>query len=229
MRLSHRTIVVSSVTGLLLSGSVFMAQTPPRPQIRACVNNVSGIVRILAPAESCLKNEFLLTWDSQGSPGPQGPAGPQGPQGPAGPTGPQGPAGGSGGGTGGSGVTLRVVDNSGQEVGLLASTHMVGIQVGSDLIFAWLDVLNRTFYTAEPTTYYTAAGCTGAPLMYVDMFRTGYVHNTTLYYPAGPATTQSYSSWRELGVCTNGSGVFAFAPMGSTSVAQFVAPFSVSR
>jgi hypothetical protein len=65
--------------------------------------------------------------------------------------------------------------------------------------------------------------------MYVDLFRTGYVFNNTLYYPSGPATSQPYSSWRESGVCTNSSGVAAFAPVGTTSVSQFVAPFVVSR
>jgi hypothetical protein len=55
------------------------------------------------------------------------------------------------------------------------------------------------------------------------------VHNSTLYYPAGPTTNQSYGSWRDQGVCTNASGVAAFAAVGTTSVAQFVAPFSVSR
>ena len=105
----------------------------------------------------------------------------------------------------------------------------MGLQTGPDLVFVWLDIVNRTFYTAEPVTYYTLGNCTGTPLMYVDLFRTGYVANNTLYYPAGPATSQPYGSWRENGNCVPSSGTAMFAPMGTTSVSSFQAPFSIVR
>jgi hypothetical protein len=121
------------------------------------------------------------------------------------------------------------VDNAGVEVGLLASTHLVSMTVGTDLVFAWLDAMNRTFTNTDPVYYFTAGNCTGTPLMYVDLFRMGYVKDNTLYYPVGPATSQPYGSWRESGSCVPSSGTATFAPMGSTSVSTFQAPFVIAR
>jgi sulfatase-modifying factor enzyme 1/collagen triple helix repeat protein len=73
--------------------------------IYACVNQVTGVLRIVSDTAACLPTENSISWNGmgpQGSQGPQGPTGPQGPQGdkgdtglpgPVGPAGPMGPAG----------------------------------------------------------------------------------------------------------------------------------------
>jgi len=71
------------------------AADSPSVQIRACVANGSGQLRIIGPLDECGNKESLLTWNQQGvkgDPGPVGPQGPVGPEGPAGPVGPPGPA-----------------------------------------------------------------------------------------------------------------------------------------
>jgi len=102
--------VVGAAT--IASVPVSAAPAPPDPTvIRACVqidrdrdrgrgnDRDGGQVRIIGPAETCARNETLVTWNvtgpagPEGPQGPAGPPGPQGPQGPQGPTGPQGPQG----------------------------------------------------------------------------------------------------------------------------------------
>jgi hypothetical protein len=61
--------------------------------IRGCVQQASGQLRIIGPADTCRRDESLLTWGADGAPGPQGPPGPAGPAGPPGPTGDTGPQG----------------------------------------------------------------------------------------------------------------------------------------
>jgi len=115
-------------------------------------------------------------------------------------------------------------------VGLLASPQLVAMRAGTDIVFVWLDAMNRTFGSAEPTYYFASSNCTGTPLMYVDLFRLGYVTHGQLVYPSGPATSQTYGSWLETGFCqTSGGAVSTFAPMGSASVSTLQAPFSVVR
>ena len=111
----------------------------------------------------------------------------------------------------------------------LDEQHLVGIQVGNDLVFAWLDAMNRTFTTGDPVLYFTSGNCSGSPMMYVDLFRMGYITNNTLYYPAGAVTSQPYGSWRENGNCVPSSGTATFAPMATTSVASYQAPFAIVR
>ena len=74
--------------------------------ISACVNNVTGIPRLVSTSAQCLNFlEIFKQWNVTGPQGAQGPAGPQGLmglpgaqglQGPAGAQGPQGPAGAQG-------------------------------------------------------------------------------------------------------------------------------------
>lgn len=100
----------------------------------------------------------------------------------------------------------------------------------TETVLVWLDSMNRTFGSTDPIYYYTSANCTGAPMMYVDLFRVGYVSNGQLYYPAGPATSQPYGSWMESGFCSPAEGsVATFAPMGQISVTNLQAPFTVVR
>jgi hypothetical protein len=101
--------------------------------------------------------------------------------------------------------------------------------MGSDVVLTWIDATNRTFWNMEPWYYYTSTDCSGTPLMYVDLTRMGFVHNGTLYYPAGPATLQQYGSTFQEGWCSAVTGTGALAPMGSRPVNQLVAPFSVVR
>jgi hypothetical protein len=55
--------------------------------IHSCVNNNSGVVRVVGAGVTCKAGETPLDWAQQGVPGPQGIPGPQGPTGPAGPAG----------------------------------------------------------------------------------------------------------------------------------------------
>ncbi len=78
-----------AAAGVIFIGSQAMAQAPGG-QIFACVNDVTGAVRIVAQNTTCRALERLVVWNVAG---PQGPAGPAGAQGPAGPQGPQGTGG----------------------------------------------------------------------------------------------------------------------------------------
>ena len=64
--------------------------------IHACINNRTGLTRIVDASDSCRSQETAVDWNAVGPQGPQGDTGAQGPTGPAGPPGPQGGAGLSG-------------------------------------------------------------------------------------------------------------------------------------
>jgi len=111
---------------------------------------------------------------------------------------------------------------------MLASPQLVAMRASAETVLVWLDSMNRTFGPTEPIYYYVSANCTGAPMMYVDLFRVGYVSNGQLYYPSGPATSQPYGSWMESGFCSPAEGsVATFAAMGQMSVTNLQAPFTV--
>ncbi len=65
----------------------------PGEVIQACVEDTTGLTRIVAPGELCQPGEHTVTWSIQGPPGPPGAVGPPGPVGAAGPSGPAGPPG----------------------------------------------------------------------------------------------------------------------------------------
>lgn len=111
-------------TGALIAGLAFGliaadAATAETGVINACVQQASGIVRIVGAGEECGKNWSPLSWNVQGLTGPAGATGPTGPSGatglsgaigatgPAGPSGATGPAGvtGPAGATGPAGTT----------------------------------------------------------------------------------------------------------------------------
>jgi hypothetical protein len=91
---------------VLAGGALVASADAPSPPINACVNNATGVVRIIDPArgQSCLGAgiEKPISWNQagpQGLPGVQGQKGDPGTQGApgqTGDTGPQGPAGFSG-------------------------------------------------------------------------------------------------------------------------------------
>lgn len=99
-----------TTTGIAWAGGSDHGGPPPTTTIYACVNRVSGVVRIVPAGFRCLPFEYPTSWSAGGAPGPAGPAGaagPAGPSGPAGPTGVAGPTGPSGpkGDTGATGAT----------------------------------------------------------------------------------------------------------------------------
>jgi hypothetical protein len=72
-----------------------MPQKAEAQIIRACTNNATGDLKVVAAAAPCPRGWSPLSWNAAGPQGPQGLPGPQGAQGPAGPQGspgPQGPA-----------------------------------------------------------------------------------------------------------------------------------------
>lgn len=93
------------VAGIAAGGTAFVSAQMSSTVIYACVNNNSGMVKIVSAPSACSGNERSLQWNLQGpkgdkgDPGPAGPQGPKGetgavgPVGPAGPAGPPGPAG----------------------------------------------------------------------------------------------------------------------------------------
>ena len=68
---------------LAMMASAASAQTTSSPQIFACVSNLTGVVRIVAPSPgACHKGlESIVTWNQQGPAGPTGLTGSQGPAG----------------------------------------------------------------------------------------------------------------------------------------------------
>jgi hypothetical protein len=90
----RRYLVLLPVVVLVAVAGVAVAQDDA--EISACVNQRTGLVRVVAAGEDCRNSEVPLVWGiqgPQGAPGPQGPVGPQGPIGPEGPRGEQGPQG----------------------------------------------------------------------------------------------------------------------------------------
>ncbi len=83
-----RAVVGGLLVAIVGAGFLVMvnAQTTSTT-ISACVNNASGIVRIVPTRTGCLRNETLTQWNITG---PKGDTGGIGPQGAAGDPGPQG-------------------------------------------------------------------------------------------------------------------------------------------
>lgn len=96
---------MSGAVQCLLGGAVLamgltgLASNIEAADINACVNEVNGLVRIVAPGTVCKPVETAMTWNSTGPAGATGAAGPVGAAGPAGPAGPEGPPGPAGSGS----------------------------------------------------------------------------------------------------------------------------------
>jgi hypothetical protein len=101
-----RAKVLMGCGALALFGAGYAAAAtalaPETDVIHACVNRLTGIVRLTTGLGFCLPGEAAVSWNREGpagddgAPGPAGPVGPPGSvgaQGPAGPAGPQGPSG----------------------------------------------------------------------------------------------------------------------------------------
>jgi len=112
-------LVLALVAAIIGTTTIGIATAAGTGLISACVNR-AGQLRIITPgaftgrsgddnderpANTCGKNETLLTWNQSG---PQGPTGPTGAMGPAGATGPTGPTGATG-PTGPSGSSAAAV------------------------------------------------------------------------------------------------------------------------
>ena len=90
-QLAKWRLLVSGVIVAFASGTVLIwAHGGNADLVHACINNLTGLVRVVGPNQSCQVLETPRHWSVQG---PQGPAGLQGAQGPPGPVGAQGPAG----------------------------------------------------------------------------------------------------------------------------------------
>jgi hypothetical protein len=95
-----KIVAVAVATGIIgaASGMAIAAatNTTSADVINACVDNRTGLLRIVSRTTSCRPSESPISWNREG---PQGPTGPRGPTGPAGadgargPTGPPGPPG----------------------------------------------------------------------------------------------------------------------------------------
>lgn len=84
-------LAVAVVTGSL--GSLAFASGPSSDVINACMNDTTGVLRVVAAGQPCRSHETALSWGQEGPPGEAGPTGPAGPPGVAGPSGPPGPTG----------------------------------------------------------------------------------------------------------------------------------------
>jgi len=108
------TLSIGIALGVSAVAAVFAANSSADTTYYACVNNSTGLIRVVGKNQLCKPSEYRIAWNVRGPRGPQGPAGdpgarglvgaagpngpqgttgPQGPQGPQGTTGPQGPAG----------------------------------------------------------------------------------------------------------------------------------------
>lgn len=70
--------------------------TDDQGSYHGCVNASSGLLRVLAPGDTCSSHETAISWNETGPVGPQGPKGDTGATGPTGPIGPQGAKGDTG-------------------------------------------------------------------------------------------------------------------------------------
>jgi hypothetical protein len=233
MASGRRALLIGAIAGIFLTSTVTFFATVNSNVIRACVDRRTGDVRIVSSNSSCRRNERLVVWNQQGVPGHDGKDGAPGPAGPPGadgapgapgepgPAGPPGPPGGGG---------LRLIDGANQEVGLFAFPSTVAMQVNGETVFAGLDIFNRTFSSEEPTFYFASADCTGAPLMYVNLSRYGWVHKGVLSYPTGPVAEQPFNSYLYEDTCEPFPGGYGpLAARGQADVSIFNGPFAVVR
>ncbi len=192
--------------------------------IRACVKNNNGQVRIVGANETCLPSEHAVDWTSGAAPAVIPP--PTVPP----PTTPPAPG------------ALRVLDQNGLAIGMLASPGFAARQVG-DL---WVGLpLSPTGFQINDTlfTFYQSTDCSGDAYMQLDSMslpRTGTVirdgttgkltvsyagepkvaSTTILSYamttPAGPAC---YAYWQ--------APYVSFGKAASLDVTDFVGPFKI--
>ena len=173
--------LVAGIAASLLSAPRAQADT-----IYACVNKMSGAVRIVTATTVCdSKKETPLSWSTTG------------PQGPPGPTGPAGPG------------TLRVLDSNNQALGILYDQNTMILLLGTQ----WfkLNGVRESGFSPQPTgpqLFYASTDCTGQAYFFSDSsgITDGNLPNnvnatsasqssTTLYYPSGPVVPDfiSYS------------------------------------
>ncbi|MDA1081805.1 MAG: hypothetical protein O2973_09025 [Gemmatimonadetes bacterium] len=144
--------------GGLVVGALAVAPAPLAAQsseIKVCVKNKAGELRLAGDDGCDKKNETLLVWNIAGPPGAPGLPGEQGPPGAAGPA---GPTGGGGGGTTGTG--LETVSNllpasvgplSTAEVPLVCGEGKLGVAAGAFVPFIIPGALDDLTVIAGPT------------------------------------------------------------------------------
>ena len=78
--------------------------------------------------------------------------------------------------------------------------------------------------------YYTAGLCMGTPLMRLDIARTGYVSQGTLYYPTGSVLQQTYNAFHDGKNCfTSTTGQLPLATVGFATVTGIPLPLSITK
>ena len=153
-------VLLAMVLGLLLTSTALAEPTPVT--YYACVNNYTGLIRMVSASGKCLKVEHEISWNQVG---PQGAAGPTGPQGPAGPQGPQGPA--------GTGVDLHGLDLTGHDFSnqVLVGYNLSGANLTiANLRGAILIGANLSGATLQ-AAYLNFANLSGANLQNATLFR----------------------------------------------------------
>ena len=70
-----RAVVGGVLVAVVGAGIPVMVSAQTGPVINACVNKITGIVRIVPDGTNCQRNETAYTWNVQGPAGPAGPSG----------------------------------------------------------------------------------------------------------------------------------------------------------
>ncbi len=96
---TRRKMLSVAAFACLLVGTTTAAQQPsattnviqpPAVTIFSCVNNTTGVIRIVSNTTVCMSSEHKIHWNQKGPQGLQGAQGPQGLQGSEGPQGQKG-------------------------------------------------------------------------------------------------------------------------------------------
>ena len=87
------TLVIGIVLGVSAVAGALAASASSDPVYFACVNNSTGLVRVVLKNQACNASEYRISWNSRGPRGPEGAQGDRGPRGLVGAAGPQGLAG----------------------------------------------------------------------------------------------------------------------------------------
>ena len=101
---SRVAMTVAMVAAIVGTTAMGFAAATTAGVIYGCVNNASGMVKIVGADDACPPNWTALSWSQQGGGGEVGATGATGPTGPTGPSGATGPVGPTG-ATGANGAT----------------------------------------------------------------------------------------------------------------------------
>lgn len=214
--------------------------------IHACVNNVTGVVRIIDPARAgrCITangalKETPLDWNQQGPqglPGLQGAAGPSGPQGPAGAPGESGPQGATGpqgqpapaGAAGG----LSLIDADGNVVGQIAVDPTINFEDSRVLIVRD----GRFFYIGQDgrmssilsggDAYFASSDCSGTPAAVGSPFLMGQWFDYSLVWPATGSNRKAYKTGEKISYLDTAPPWKSILSGGGTCAPVLISPYA---